>query len=84
MGHAFQGEQAFKHTAASRRAKELHLRAYQESNYLEEPSTYIRFLTGRRDIVLYNHYILRGRGTQFCIHAFHTHSSHFVKRFCGN
>lgn len=53
MGHAFQGEQAFKQTAVSHRANELYLGAYQESNYLEEPSTYMRFLTGKQNTLFF-------------------------------
>lgn len=82
MGHVFQGEQAFKQTAVSYRAKELHLRSYQEPNYLKEPSTDMRFLTGKQETLFF--IFLRGRGTQFCIHSFHAHRSCFVERPCGN
>lgn len=44
MGHAFWGQQAFKQIIVSYRAQELHQEAV---SYLKEPSTYMRFLTGK-------------------------------------
>ena len=53
MGHAFWGEQAFKQTVVSYTAEELHLRASQEPNYIEEPSTYMMFLTGEQETLFF-------------------------------
>lgn len=60
VGHAFCGEKAFKKTA-----KELHLIASQEATFSHGVSNYSRFLKGKRDIVVYDHYILKGRGNCF-------------------